>query len=176
MDCENCERQHDGSYGSGRFCSSKCARGFATKGKRADINQRVSRKLQKEKHCNFCKEVWWSEPGGRYHAGRRCPACRQKPVKDKAWDEVNLGTKKARLIRERGHRCEDCGVVEWKGQPIVLEMHHIDGDRENNAKENLQLLCPNCHSTTSNFGWKKMHNETAPSDSAGDERRLSSGC
>lgn len=31
MICENCKNDHDGSYGSGRFCSSKCARGFSTK-------------------------------------------------------------------------------------------------------------------------------------------------
>lgn len=31
MICENCKINHDGSYGSGRFCSSKCARGFSTK-------------------------------------------------------------------------------------------------------------------------------------------------
>jgi len=40
--CENCESQHDGSYASGRFCSSKCARCFSTKKNRAEINRRVS--------------------------------------------------------------------------------------------------------------------------------------
>lgn len=32
--CENCKSEHDGTYGSGRFCSTKCARGFSTKAKR----------------------------------------------------------------------------------------------------------------------------------------------
>jgi very-short-patch-repair endonuclease len=45
MKCENCEIEHDGSYGSGRFCSSKCARGFSTKAKRKEINQKVSEAL-----------------------------------------------------------------------------------------------------------------------------------
>jgi hypothetical protein len=35
--CENCGEDHDGSYGSGRFCSIKCARGFSTKEKRKEI-------------------------------------------------------------------------------------------------------------------------------------------
>jgi hypothetical protein len=47
MNCENCGNKHDGTYGSGRFCSSKCARGFSTKTKRKEINQKVSKKLKK---------------------------------------------------------------------------------------------------------------------------------
>lgn len=43
--CENCELEHEGSYGSGRFCSSKCARGFSTKAKRKEINKKVSKYL-----------------------------------------------------------------------------------------------------------------------------------
>jgi len=46
MKCENCNNEHDGSYGSGRFCSIKCARGFSTKNKRKEINEKVSKKMQ----------------------------------------------------------------------------------------------------------------------------------
>lgn len=42
MKCENCECKHSGEYGSGRFCSTKCSRGFATKSKRKEINEKVS--------------------------------------------------------------------------------------------------------------------------------------
>ena len=45
MICNNCECEHDGSYGSGRFCSLKCARGFSTKFKRKEINKKVSLSL-----------------------------------------------------------------------------------------------------------------------------------
>lgn len=45
--CENCGKEHGGSYGSGRFCDNKCARGFSTKGKRVEINEKVSDKLRK---------------------------------------------------------------------------------------------------------------------------------
>lgn len=46
MNCENCNNEHDGSYGSGRFCSCKCSRGFSTKAKRKEINDKVSKKMQ----------------------------------------------------------------------------------------------------------------------------------
>lgn len=46
MICEYCKNEHDGSYGSGRFCCSKCARGFSTSKKREDINKKVSSSLK----------------------------------------------------------------------------------------------------------------------------------
>lgn len=63
-----------------------------------------------------------------------------------------------RLIKEglKERRCEKCGRTHWFNEPIVLELHHIDGDRTNNSLENLQLLCPNCHAHTDNFKSKKM--------------------
>lgn len=55
---------------------------------------------------------------------------------------------KKRLIRERGHQCEECTNIEWRGKPITIELEHVDGNNRNNAQENLKLLCPNCHSQT----------------------------
>jgi len=46
MICENCQEEHDGKYGSGRFCNTKCARGFSTKAKRKDINKNLSKKMK----------------------------------------------------------------------------------------------------------------------------------
>lgn len=47
--CERkvCAAVHDGSYGSGRFCSKKCARGSSTDDKRKEINERVSNALRR---------------------------------------------------------------------------------------------------------------------------------
>lgn len=41
------------------------------------------------------------------------------------------------LIHLRGRKCENCGLEEWLGQPINLEVHHIDGNRKNNELNNL---------------------------------------
>lgn len=60
---------------------------------------------------------------------------------------------KLRLLREgvKDGRCEVCGLSEWRGAPLTLTLHHVNGLRDDNRLENLQLLCPNCHSQTSNF-------------------------
>ena len=49
------------------------------------------------------------------------------------------------------NRCELCGLTEWLGEPLSMALHHVNGDGGDNRLENLQLLCPNCHSQTDNF-------------------------
>lgn len=60
------------------------------------------------------------------------------------------------LVYLRGNKCECCGLEEWNGEKIPLEVHHIDGNHLNNVLENLQLLCPNCHALTDNWRGKNI--------------------
>lgn len=58
------------------------------------------------------------------------------------------------LLSEFNYCCEKCGwgkINEFSGT-VPLEIHHIDGDCTNNLRDNLQLLCPNCHSLTNTNG------------------------
>jgi len=72
----------------------------------------------------------------------------------KNWDDFKSNdSMKRQLIKEFGHKCGNCGLSEWLGKPIILEMHHKDGDASNNNLENVELLCPNCHSFTET--WRK---------------------
>ena len=61
------------------------------------------------------------------------------------------------IISLRGRKCECCGLTEWLNKPINLEIHHIDGNHNNNELENIQLLCPNCHSYTNNYRGKNAN-------------------
>lgn len=58
------------------------------------------------------------------------------------------GNHKGVLIEERGHKCEECNLTHWQGNLIPLELEHTDGNNKNNNKENLKLLCCNCHALT----------------------------
>lgn len=66
------------------------------------------------------------------------------------------------------NRCEICGITEWQEKPIECELHHINGDPTDNRLENLQILCPNCHSQTDNFRNRKVL--SAPTETLDVER------
>ena len=56
-----------------------------------------------------------------------------------------------RFLSEQRKGCWECGITEWNGKSIVLELEHIDGNSANNTESNLSLLCPNCHSQTTTY-------------------------
>ena len=60
---------------------------------------------------------------------------------------------KQRLIKAglKEHKCEQCGITEWNGQPAPIELDHINGVRTDNRLENLRILCPNCHAQTKTY-------------------------
>lgn len=70
-------------------------------------------------------------------------------------DYTNAARCKPHLIKERGHTCECCKNSTWMEKLIPLEIHHIDGNKKNNAGENLLLLCCNCHAQTDTWRRKK---------------------
>ena len=55
---------------------------------------------------------------------------------------------KEKLIKDglKPNHCEICGASIWQGYQLPLELHHKDGNHQNNSLDNLQILCPNCHS------------------------------
>lgn len=67
---------------------------------------------------------------------------------------------KLRLIEEgiKQDRCEICGW-DKKSSPddktTPCELHHINGNSFDHSLENLKMLCPNCHSLTKNYRFRR---------------------
>lgn len=66
---------------------------------------------------------------------------------------IESKTLKKKLIQEglKERKCECCGNALWMGVSIPLELHHKDGNHYNNALDNLEILCSNCHSIKHNY-------------------------
>jgi regulatory LuxR family protein len=69
------------------------------------------------------------------------------------------GHLKRRLVDAglKENRCEECGITEWQGKPLAMQLHHVNGDPYDNRLENLEFLCANCHSQTETYGGRNGH-------------------
>ena len=100
---------------------------------------------------------------GTQYCNNKCQQDWQKDLKIKSWlGGENIFTMggvsipnfmRAYLLEEVNHKCTKCGwgeINETNGN-VPLEIDHIDGDAYNNLRDNLQVLCPNCHSLTKTY-------------------------
>jgi len=78
-------------------------------------------------------------------------------VLQKTDKQIGRAIVKKWLLQERKYECQKCGNKgEWQGEPLALELEHVNGDSFDNTRENLLILCPNCHSQTSTFRGRKI--------------------
>lgn len=95
--------------------------------------------------------------GQAHQRGKSGPRPRKESVDVLVRHEGRRRTKTLLLRRallESGvpERCDECGTPpEWHGRPMTLEIDHVNGDWSDDRRENLRLLCPNCHATTTTW-------------------------
>ncbi len=146
--CNTCGNNLDFLKRRNKFCSSSCA---------AKTTNTLRLKKEKKK-CLFCqKELTHS---GKY-CNNRCQFENLYLSKIDAWKANVEAPKRAirRFLKEKyGYFCSSCGISEWNGKPIALEIEHRDGNSSNNLEENLCFLCPNCHSQTDTYKGKNKGN------------------
>lgn len=58
------------------------------------------------------------------------------------------------------YKCSECGCDgNWRGKTLALQLHHKDGNHNNNTLDNLTFLCPNCHAITDSYGGKNNNGQ-----------------
>jgi HNH endonuclease len=97
--------------------------------------------------------------GQAWARGASFPGRRARPLSEILVERSTAASAglRRRLIAEglKPAHCELCGITEWRGQPLQLELDHVNGDHTDHRLENLRVLCPNCHSATETFCRRK---------------------
>lgn len=78
---------------------------------------------------------------------------------ERPFSALGADLKRLRVIEEQREACNQCGLSHWRGYRLTLELEHKDGNRANDARENLEAICPNCHSLT--LTWRGRNKRTA---------------
>lgn len=161
MICENCGKEHDGSYGSGRFCSKFCSVSYTNKHRKINrqlLNKKISEGVKKynKEHliekklydyvCEKCGNHFKSSKiknGKHIH----CDNCKRKVVHIQDINQLtsikDLSKRTISKILERAHK--GCSICGWNES--TCDIHHIIPKSKggNNEHNNLIIVCPNCH-------------------------------
>lgn len=143
------------------FCNHSCSASFN--------NQGICRNGEDYPKHSYCLNCGKEIPKGRKYCRNKCQFDFEHKTYIERWkcgevsggkgvDDTSNHVRKY-LFEKYQNSCQICGwnkLNPYTGL-VPLQIHHIDGDCMNNSEENLQLLCPNCHSLTENFGARNQN-------------------
>ena len=147
--CCECGKKISYKKRRNKFCNSSCAASYNNK------------KRKKIKYCQYCGEK--IKGRGDLYCSKKCQDKYHYLIYINKWklglvDGIKGGVNVSNYIRtylwrKYNNQCSRCG---WKTpNPVtkkpILEIEHMDGDCMNNDEDNLDLICPNCHSLTTTY-------------------------
>lgn len=153
--CNNCTKQ----ISSGKYCSRSCA---------AIVNNKIPKRIKQEvPNCAYC-----GNPVKTVTAKFCSAACFGHDLSEsttkrvvEAWLQTGEITGqvprsvKIYVLEQQDHKCSICGMPdEWNNLPLVFVLDPIDGNSDNNRRDNLRCVCPNCDSQLPTFKAKNRGN------------------
>jgi hypothetical protein len=148
---EKCKNILDYEHRFNKYCSRSCA---------VTINN-TKTKTKANKSCLNCQKDIKSDK----YCSNQCQSNFKFKKKIEEWKKdnsikIDTRTLKRYLTEKYGYKCSivDCGISDWCGKKLVLELEHIDGNHLNNEESNICLICPNCHTQTLTYKGKNAGN------------------
>lgn len=156
--CLHCNKQTKNLKYCSRSCAAKLNNKLIPKRKpqvplewcckNCGFEERAECKSKKQKFCSIkCQQ--------NYFYKNRIKNWLEKQI------SPGLSAQKKFLYESQKNKCLICGISEWNGNSLILELDHINGNANDNSVENLRLLCPNCHSQTPTYKNKNKGNGRA---------------
>jgi hypothetical protein len=153
--CKKCGNEFEPQKGLISFCSLSCRN---SRERTEEIKNKISESIKKsekfkqsqidkvkftdyKKIAEKSKETW------------------NKRILDADFETLSFERLRKRIKLEQNNKCNFCGIDSWNGKPITLELEHKDGNHHNNERDNLECLCPNCHSQTDTWRGKNKTNK-----------------
>lgn len=138
--CQGCGTTFRTTNKHGKYCSHSC---------RASVTNATRERHPNEptNSCLFCGK----QHHNKFYCSDKCQSDHNR-VKFEAGELTSRSTLRKHI---GATQCMVCGLSEWMGVPLPLELDHIDGNASNNLPSNLRMICSNCHSITPT--WKSRN-------------------
>ena len=108
-------------------------------------------------HCNKECDLHPHHKANKY-CSIKCQNDFQYATRLEEWKKTGIVTTincpaflRRHVFEEQNGKCAKCGIKDWQGNPIVLELEHKNGNGDDHSRDNIELLCPNCHSQTPTY-------------------------
>jgi hypothetical protein len=147
-----CQRPGCANPADNKYCSRSCA---------ARVNNRRPKRKKRLRLCLCGTELSHTQ---QKYCSSRCQWEGKHGSQIRGWLEGRTPGGDSRdelrnvfrlhLLREAGEKCTRCGWAipnPYMGK-VILTVDHIDGNWKNNKRDNLVVLCYNCHTLTPTFG------------------------
>jgi hypothetical protein len=163
--CKHCGASISKEQKQNEFCSRSCSATYNNL-HRAPLKKRTKKeKLVGDilyKLCDVTNCIQCSKPlinRQSIFCSLRCQADHRFDLAMRHWLDTGEAPGGNPALRKYithldGYKCSCCGLFEWNGRPITLEVEHKNGNSEDDSRDNVCLICPNCHSQTDTYKGK----------------------
>lgn len=105
--------------------------------------------IKQKFHCAYCNKEIYRIPSeikrnksGYFYCSKTCGNLHKNLLRKTSGEWNNSKNYRLKAFEKLEHCCASCG---WNEDERILEVHHIDENRDNNNIDNLCILCPTCH-------------------------------